>query len=318
MALNTRIRGEQLLLDDVTIGVDSNKIEVKDGGIAALQLATDAVETLKIKDENVTLAKLADFGLEAHILVGNASLRPVSVAISGDISIIADGTVAIASDVIINADVKSDAAIAESKLNLDYATHDNATDHTSGSETMVGDVGGTVGANTIGATKVLDSMINDDVATGLAGVGLSASSGVMAVDLNELTTEATFDVAADYVGIVDATDSGSDKTLWSVIATAIAGSGLTATNGVLSADAVTDNIIEADILFEDESANCNGSNTTFTLDSTPVTNSVQVFLNGLLQQEGSGKDYTLTGTTVEFATAPETIDILLIHYVRND
>ena len=160
--------------------------------------------------------------------------------------------------------------------------------------------------------------LNDDVATGLAGVGLSAASGILAVDLNELSTEATFTPAADYVGIVDATDSGSDKTLWSVIAIAIAGTGLTATAGVLSADSVVDNIVEADIKLEDESANANGVTTVFSLTSTPVTNSVQVFLNGLLQQAGSGKDYTLSGTTVTFVTAPATGDILLIHYIVND
>ena len=98
----------------------------------------------------------------------------------------------------------------------------------------------------------------------------------------------------------------------------MAGSGITATNGVLSADAVSDNIVEADILFEDESANCNGSSVAFTLASTPVTNSVQVFLNGLLQQVGSGKDYTLSGTTVTFATAPIADSLLLIYYIRND
>lgn len=157
-----------------------------------------------------------------------------------------------------------------------------------------------------------------DIVTAIAGVGLTDSAGVLAIDLNELPTEATFDASADYVGIVDATDSGSDKTLWSVIATAIAGSGITATNGVLSADAVADNIVEGDIQVEDESANCNGITVAFTLSSTPITNSVQVYLNGLLQQSGSGKDYTLAGTTVTFVTAPETNDILLIHYIINN
>lgn len=154
-----------------------------------------------------------------------------------------------------------------------------------------------------------------DVIDAIAGVGLAASAGVLALDLNELSTEATFDATADYVAIVDVTDSGSDKTLWSVIATAIAGSGITATNGVLSADAVTDNIVEGDIQVEDESANCNGSVVEFTLDNTPVANSLQVFLNGLLQQSGSGKDYTWATTAVTFAVAPATDDILLIHYI---
>ena len=159
-----------------------------------------------------------------------------------------------------------------------------------------------------------------DIVTGIAGVGLAAASGVLAVDLNELPAEATFDPAADYLGIVDVTDDGSDKTLWSVIATAIAGTGLTATNGVLAASAVADNITESDIQVENESASCNGATTVFTLTSEPMANSVQVFLNGLLQEEGSGKDYTLdTGAkTVTFATAPLANDILLVHFIIND
>lgn len=79
----------------------------------------------------------------------------------------------------------------------------------------------------------------------------------------------------------------------------------------------TDAVANGDILVENESANCNGATTDFTLGSTPVANSVQVFLNGLLQEEGSGKDYTLSGTTVSFTTAPETGDILIIHYIAS-
>lgn len=74
-------------------------------------------------------------------------------------------------------------------------------------------------------------------------------------------------------------------------------------------------INETDIKLEDESANCDGGTTDFTLSSSPITNSVQVYLNGLVQQEGAGKDYTLTDTTVSFATAPLTDDILLVYYM---
>ena len=55
-----------------------------------------------------------------------------------------------------------------------------------------------------------------------------------------------------------------------------------------------------------------------TLSNTPVANSVQVFLNGLMQEEGSGKDYTLDGTTVTFSTQPESGDILIVHYIVSD
>ena len=156
-----------------------------------------------------------------------------------------------------------------------------------------------------------------DVVTAIAGVGLAASSGVLALDLNELSA-VVVDVSADSIAIIDATDSSSKKEAIADLVSGIAGSGLTASAGVLSVDSITDNIVEADIQVENESANCNGVTVAFTLSNTPVANSLQVFLRGLLQEEGSGKDYTYAGTTVTFATAPLTNDILLIHYITNN
>jgi hypothetical protein len=53
--------GNQLdvAVDDSTIEVSSDALQVKDAGITATQLATDAVTTIKITDANVTAAKLA-------------------------------------------------------------------------------------------------------------------------------------------------------------------------------------------------------------------------------------------------------------------
>lgn len=59
----------------------------------------------------------------------------------------------------------------------------------------------------------------------------------------------------------------------------------------------------------------NGANTTYTLANTPVSGTVMLFLNGLLQEEGSGNDYTIAGTTITMETAPLTGDILLSTYL---
>lgn len=156
------------------------------------------------------------------------------------------------------------------------------------------------------------------IADAVAGVGLKKdASGNFEVDLNELSAIAV-DVSADSIAIVDATDSSTKKEAIADVITAIAGSGLTATAGVLSVDAVAGGIVEGDFVAENESANCNGVTTDFTLDNTPVTASVAVYLNGLFQEVGSGKDYTLAGTTVTFAVAPLTGDILIILYVINN
>ena len=74
----------------------------------------------------------------------------------------------------------------------------------------------------------------DDLAALFAGVGLSAASAVMALDLNKLAS-ASVNVAADSIAIIDADDSnGSKKESIADLVTAMAGGGLTATNGVLS------------------------------------------------------------------------------------
>ena len=77
----------------------------------------------------------------------------------------------------------------------------------------------------------------DDLATLFAGNGLSAASAVLALDLNELTAAAV-DVGADSIAIVDANDSNATKKeSIADLVSAMAGAGLTATNGVLSSDA---------------------------------------------------------------------------------
>jgi len=219
-----------------------------------------------------------------------------------------------------NAQIKEDADIALNKIHDMADTKvmigsgaGNAEYALSGDITM-----SNVGATAIGATKVTDAMINDDVASGLAGDGLAATAGVIRLDINELTA-AVVDVANDSIAIVDANDvNTSRKEAIADLVTAIAGTGLTATAGVLSADAITDNITESDIQVEDESANCDDVEVDFEISNTPIANSVQVYLNGLLQQEGSGKDYTISGTTITFAVAPAAGDILIIHYIINN
>jgi hypothetical protein len=43
-----------------------------------------------------------------------------------------------------------------------------------------------------------------------------------------------------------------------------------------------------------------GKNTTFVLKETPVANSEHIYLNGLLQEPGADKDYTISGNLLIF------------------
>jgi len=72
-----------------------------------------------------------------------------------------------------------------------------------------------------------------DLITAIAGVGLVAASGVLALDLHELSA-ATVNVANDFIAIIDADDNSSKKESITDLVSGMAGSGLTATNGVLA------------------------------------------------------------------------------------
>lgn len=63
---------------------------------------------------------------------------------------------------------------------------------------------------------------------------------------------------------------------------------------------------------ETPSGTVDGSNTTFTLAHTPVSGSLMLFRDGQLMKEGD--DYTLSGNTITFSTAPASGSVLLATY----
>lgn len=65
---------------------------------------------------------------------------------------------------------------------------------------------------------------------------------------------------------------------------------------------------------ETPSGSVNGANVTFTLANTPLAGTEEVFLNGLLQDPGAGNDYTISGGTITYLTAPLTGDKLRVNY----
>ena len=65
---------------------------------------------------------------------------------------------------------------------------------------------------------------------------------------------------------------------------------------------------------EAPSGSIDGSNVTFTLANTPTSGSEHVYLNGLLQEVGSGNDYTISGGTITMLTAPITGDKIRASY----
>jgi hypothetical protein len=170
-------------------------------GVLAVKVDDSSIEinsdTVRIKDNGVSLAKMAGLA-RGKFIYGDASGDPAALAVGSAHQFLqADGT------------------------DLAWVS-------------MSGDVTLAAGVASIGATKVTDAMMNDDVATGLAGNGLSAASGVLALDLNELSAAAV-DRANDSIVIIDATDNSSKKESIADLASAFAdGDGIEAADGKLS------------------------------------------------------------------------------------
>jgi len=112
---NGAITGLKLAADCI----DGSKIS--DDAIDSEHIASGAIDTEHVADSNITLAKLENVN-DGQIIVGNGSNRPAAVAVSGDITLANDGTTAIASGVIVNADVNASAAIAGSKISPDFGS----------------------------------------------------------------------------------------------------------------------------------------------------------------------------------------------------
>jgi hypothetical protein len=234
----------------------------------ALTIGNLAVTTAKIADDAVSLAKMAAL-TRASIIIGDASGNPSAlakgaastflqsdgtdtayVALSGDATLSA-GAITIADNAVSLAKmagiVRGKLIVGDSSGNPLYLAAGSGgkllsanSDGDPSWNTVSGDVTLTgAGSINIGNTKVTDAMINDDVATGLAGVGLGAGSGVMTLEFSELSQLASGDIelGEDWFAIMENDGTVSKRITMVDYATKIAGAGITATNGVLSSDA---------------------------------------------------------------------------------
>jgi len=146
--------------------------------------------------------------------------------------------------------------------------------------------------------------VSGDVTIGNTGVVAIGSSKVLTAMINADAVDAT-KVADDAIG-AEHINAGAESDGYVLTTDAVGGLTWTAKSSVSE-----DYVQEAEIKLEDYSGDIDG----FELVSAPVANSVQIYLNGALQAEGSGKDYTLTGSTVAWVVAPTVDDIILVHYI---
>jgi len=137
----------------------------------------------------------------------------------------------------------------------------------------------------VSTAKLADAAVTaDKLAAAIAGEGISGAAGTaLAVDLNQLT-DAVIDLNTDSIIFVAATDNATRKESAADFATALAGAGVTATDGQLTAARLT-----ATNQFEAASATTNDEDSSgIQIDSDP-SGMIQVFVNGVMVELKSDK-----------------------------
>ena len=177
-------------------------------------LSDDSIETVQLADNAVTLAKMAGIargkiivgdasgnpsvlaaGANGKLLVADANGDPSWTTVSGDATLSA-GALTIAANAVEGSMLNTNAISGQTEMTGDVADADEFLVSDAGTlkradfsvvrDAVFGDVSGDAtiadgGALTIASTAIQDGMLHDDVATGLAGAGTTATSGVINV-----------------------------------------------------------------------------------------------------------------------------------------
>ena len=101
-------------IDGSSLVASGTGIKIADDGVQSAHIADAAVVSAAIADGSVILSKLSNLS-SAQILVGNASNRPASVSVSGDIAISNSGVTAIQA-LAVQTGMIADSAVTNGKL----------------------------------------------------------------------------------------------------------------------------------------------------------------------------------------------------------
>ena len=309
-------------INDITLTVDAtaDSLDVTSSGI-------------KLKD-----------GTSADIYVADGSGVFQRVGVSGDITLSNAGVAAIASGVIVNADINASAAIALSKLaavTAGYVVLGNASNVATATE-VTGDVTiNSSGVTAIGTGVIVNADISSSAAIALSKLAAGTSAQVIVCDGSGVPTYVTQtgDVTINASGvtaiasgvIVNADINASAAIALSKLATGTAGylvvcnSSGVPTYVEMTGDAtisdtgvvtVTGGLTTSSFTFnETPTGSVDGMNTDFVLAAAPVSGKLSVTKNGLKLKPGAGNDYTVTGDTITMASAPESGDLILVDYI---
>ena len=210
---------------------------------AVLDVSTDSIPFIdgsgnNKKESIVDLAgAMAGSGLSASN--GAIALTNNAVTVSAGPGVSGGGSVALGASVTMNSDLNSFPDLASVDMNADKLPVVDGGDNSSKKITLVQLASGLAGSGISAASGVLGLTANSVTVSG--GNGLSGGGAVtlggstsLALDLNELNGAASVDVANDFIAFIDANDSNvSKKQSISHLTTALAGTGLANDSGQL-------------------------------------------------------------------------------------
>ena len=167
--------------------------------------------------------------------------------------------------------------------------------------------GGTLLQTLAASSFALFTLISNGTAAGTWDSAYSSGGGSGTVTTVSVVT------ANGFAGTVANAGTTPAITLTTTITGVLKGNG----TAISAATAGTDYMAPSNfVVRETPSGTINGVNTTFTLANTPIAGTEQIYLNGLLQEPGAGNDYTISGATITYLTAPATGDRLKATYFK--
>ena len=265
-----------------------NSISVRsaNGGIAVgatgIELKTDGT-TLTVGANGIKLADLAT----GQVLIGSSAGVATARTISGDITIDEAGVARISAGAVGAATI-GDNSLAPSKLQHGTAGQVlmAGADGTATYTTLTGDV--TVNAS--GLTALANNTVNtEELVDGAVTLAKLAALPVGQILIGTADGNATVTLSGDV--LIDAT-------------------------GAVTVNPATVVRVQDMVNREVPAGLINGTNDTFTLAGTPRAGTECVYVNGLLQDSGTGNDYTISGNTITMLYTLSAGDKLRVSYFK--
>lgn len=230
-------------------------------------------------------------GVFKQLTGSNLEFRGINSAPSGKVTVTLDDAnneidLDIGAGTLVDADLSASAAISRSKIATGTPNH-----------VLINDASGNLSSEAVlsisrGGTNSGTALNNNRVMVSSAGAIVEAAaitaSRALESDANGIPVASS--VTSTELGYLSGATSNIQTQIDSLMAKA--------------------NFVDR----ETPSGAIDGVNTTFTLANTPVAGSEHVYLNGLLQEDGAGNDYTISGATITYLSPPQVGDVLKVSY----